>query len=152
MQIDIADLQSLYHLKKSDIRSTLKKVLSRLKKDAELSIVLVDDDKIKELHRLYLGINSATDVLTFPLDDLINDSKEKICGEIIVSVETAIKVASDMSSNIDAEIYLYLVHGILHLTGYDDKDTHMAKQMHDEEMKILNELGMAVDIDIDRGL
>jgi len=152
MQIDIADLQSLYHLKKSDIECTLKKVLGRLEKDAELSIVLVNDEKIKELHNLYLGENCATDVLTFPLDDETSDTKEKICGEIIISVETAINVASDMNSNVDSEIYLYLVHGILHLIGYDDKETHMAKQMHDEEKRILKELGMPVDIDINTGL
>ena len=148
MQIEIANLQRLYHLKKNDIKKIIKDILKDIGRDAELSIVFVDDKRMRELNESFLGKNTTTDVLAFPLGDLSNDENGKICGEIVVSVETAIEVAGKIGSDVTCEIYLYLIHGLLHLTGYDDKKKKMAEKMHNEERRILSGLGLEVDFDV----
>ncbi|MGR3317186.1 MAG: rRNA maturation RNase YbeY [Candidatus Anammoxibacter sp.] len=148
MQIEIANLQRLYNLKKNEIRKILRDTLKDSGKDAELSIVFVDDKKIKELNRSFLGKNNSTDVLAFPLGDFSKDENEKICGEIVVSVETAIEVANKIDGDVTCEIYLYLVHGLLHLMGYDDKAKKMAEKMHNEERRILSGFGLEVNFDV----
>ncbi|MGR3177878.1 MAG: rRNA maturation RNase YbeY [Candidatus Anammoxibacter sp.] len=148
MQIEIANLQRLYNIKKNDVKKILKAVLKDVGKDAELSIVFVDDKKIKELNKSFLGKNTSTDVLAFPLGDFSKDENEKVSGEIVVSVETAIEVAEKMNSDVTCEIYLYLVHGLLHLMGYDDKEKTMAGEMHDEERRILSGFGLEVSFDV----
>ncbi len=146
MQIEIADLQKFQKIKKSEIRNLLKKVLKDEGYDAELSVALVDDEKIKELNKKYLGKDYVTDVLAFHLDDDDDKSRGKICGEIIVSVQTAVSVAERLNSHVVSEVYLYLIHGILHLIGYDDKDDKLAEVMHKKEKDILAALGYAVSI------
>ncbi|MGR3219351.1 MAG: rRNA maturation RNase YbeY [Candidatus Anammoxibacter sp.] len=148
MQIEIANLQSLYNVKKNEIKKILKNVLKDVGKDAELSIVFVDDEKIKELNKSFLGKDTSTDVLAFYLGDSGKEEDGKICGEIVVSVETAIEVAGKINSDVTSEIYLYLVHGLLHLMGYDDKDKKMADKMHSEERRILSGFGWEVNFDV----
>ena len=144
MQIEITNLQSLYCLKENEIYDILQDIFKELGKEAGLSVVFVDDKKIMELNNSFLGKNNPTDVLAFSLDDSDKESFGNICGEIIVSVETAIRVAKEIRVNVDWEIYLYVVHGLLHLIGYDDKDSEMAEKMHNEEKRILSKYGIAV--------
>lgn len=145
MNIEIANIQQIYQLNEDEIQLIIKKILNDKKKDAELSIVFVDDEKIKELNNDYLGEDAPTDVLSFPLDDFDGKSNEKICGEIIISVETALHTAEKMNSVVESEIYLYVVHGLLHLIGYDDKTGKLADIMHGEEKRILSDLGFEVN-------
>lgn len=144
MQIEITNLQCLYCLKENEIHDILQDIFGELGKKADLSVVFVDDRKIMELNNSFLGENSPTDVLAFPLNDFDKESSGNICGEIIVSVETAIRVAKEIEVDVDWEIYLYIVHGVLHLIGYDDKDSKMAEKMHNEEKRILSKYGVTV--------
>ncbi len=146
MQIDIANLQNLYKINELDIKSVVKNVLKDESKEVELSVVFVDDEKIKELNNSYLGEDSTTDVLSFSLDEpeFETDCDDKICGEIIVSVETAINTAEKLKSETESELFLYVVHGLLHLMGYDDKDKVASEVMHEKERLILAELGYKV--------
>ena len=144
MQIEIANLQNIYKINEQDITTLLKKVLNDLKKDAELSVVFVDDKKIKELNNSYLGEDVPTDVLAFSLNDSEYDTIDEISGEIIVSVETAINTAEKLDTGVESELFLYLVHGLLHLVGYDDKDKTASDEMHEKERLILAELGYKV--------
>ena len=140
MIVEIANLQKHYRIKTSKIKRAVKEVLSKEGKDARLSIALVDNNEIKKLNEQYFESNEVTDVISFPL----SDNKNLLSGEIIVSVETAVDTAGKRNISIEGEIILYIVHGILHLLGYDDGNKRDARVMHEEESKILRELGYNV--------
>jgi len=138
--VEIANLQKHYGIKTSKIKRAVKEVLSKKGKDARLSIALVDNNEIKKLNERYFESNEVTDVISFPL----SDNKNLLSGEIIVSVETAVDTAGKRNISIEGEIILYIVHGILHLLGYDDGNKRDARVMHEEESKILRDLGYNV--------
>lgn len=83
----------------------------------EISVVLVSDRRMAELHRRFLGQAGPTDVITFQH------------GEIFISTETASRQARQFGNSLAAELRLYLVHGLLHLHGYDDKTARGAAEM-----------------------
>ncbi len=138
--VEIANLQKHYEINKSKIKKVVKVVLDKEVKSAKLSIAFVDNEEIKRLNERFLGSNEATDVIAFPL----NDKETILSGEIVISVETAVQVANRKNSNIEGEIILYLVHGILHLLGYNDDNKKNAKIMHKKESEILAVLGYNV--------
>lgn len=140
MKFEITDLQNHYKIKDSKIKDAVKRVLGEEGKDAKLSIALVDNNEIKKLNDRFLGINEVTDVIAFPL----NNNEYCINGEIIVSVEKAIEVTNTSRSSIEGEIILYILHGILHLLGYNDNNEKNAKIMHERESQILATLGYNV--------
>lgn len=86
---------------------------------ADLSISLVDDAAIAALNAAYLNHLGPTDVITFPLSA---PHSEPLAGEIVISVETAVREAACRGLDPTDELRLYLVHGLLHLCGYDDRD------------------------------
>ncbi len=138
--VEIANLQKHYEINKSKIRKVVKVVLNKEVKSAKLSIAFVDNEEIKRLNERFLGSNEVTDVIAFPL----NNKEDILSGEIVVSVETAVEVADRKKSNVEGEIILYLVHGILHLLGYNDNNKKNAKIMHEKESEILAFLGYNV--------
>ncbi len=105
-------------------------------KAVELSVALVDDDYIQELNRTYRHLDEPTDVLSFPMNE------EGLLGDVVISLERAEKQATDYGHSFEREVAFLLVHGILHLFGYDhDNDEERAK-MRDREEAILAGLGL----------
>ncbi|HHT9129349.1 MAG TPA: rRNA maturation RNase YbeY [Candidatus Brocadiaceae bacterium] len=139
MKLEITDLQKLQPINKDKIKKIIKSVLKVEKKDAELSVVFIDNKTIKQINNAFLGHNYATDVLSFAYNE--PSFKNSIKGEIIVSVEMASKLSRRYGYEIEGEIVLYLVHGLLHLLGYDDKRKKDAKKMHQREGSLLSTLG-----------
>jgi len=88
--------------------------------DAELSILLVDDSEIEELNRKYLNREGPTNVIAFPMQegDFAHISPQ-LLGDVVVSVDTARKEAETGGIHVDERLLELLVHGILHLVGYD---------------------------------
>ena len=140
MIVEIADLQKHYKIKNTIIKRAAKEVLGEKGKDAKLSIAFVDNDEIKKLNKRYFSSNEITDVIAFPL----NNHKSALNGEIVVSVETAVDTAAKENIDIEAEVILYVVHGLLHLLGYRDGNRKDAEIMHDKESSILKTLGYNV--------
>ena len=138
--VEIANLQTHYEIKSSNIKHAVKEVLRKEGRDARLSIVLVDNSRIKELNKQYFNSDEVTDVISFPL----SNNKNSLSGEVIVSVETAVDTAGKRNISVEGEIVLYILHGILHLLGYDDGNEGDARVMHEEESKILKTLGYNV--------
>ena len=138
--VEIANLQKHYEIKSSKIKHAVKEVLRKEGRDARLSIVLVDNSRIKELNKQYFNSDEVTDVISFPL----SNNKNSLSGEVIVSVETAVDTAGKRNISVEGEIVLYILHGILHLLGYDDGNEGDARVMHEEESKILKTLGYNV--------
>ncbi|HWM25845.1 MAG TPA: rRNA maturation RNase YbeY [Chthoniobacterales bacterium] len=90
-----------------------------------VSVVLVSDRRMAELHRRFLNVSGPTDVITFQH------------GEIFVSVETARNQARRFGSSLEHEIRLYIAHGLLHLHGFDDNDAAGAVEMERLQEKLV---------------
>jgi len=85
---------------------------------AELSVSFVDDGEMSELHRTYAGEDGPTDVLSFPMDEE-DESGRRIVGDVVIAPAVAVR---NQPENTAAELRLLLVHGILHVLGYDHED------------------------------
>jgi probable rRNA maturation factor len=91
-----------------------------------LAVLITDDDEVREMNRDFLGIDEPTDVLSFPdeADDfVVGMADEKLLGDIAVALPTAQRQADEAGLSLDAEVGHLLVHGILHLCGYDHVDS-----------------------------
>ena len=123
-----------------------------LEHDAEVSVLLVDDATIRELNSEYRGKDYATDVLSFPLEEetaegeepaVIGGPAERMLGDIVISVETAQKQASEYGHSVERELAFLTIHGLLHLLGHDhEQGEDAAKVMRSEEKRILEALGI----------
>jgi len=87
--------------------------------DAELSILLVDDATIRVLNRRHRGKDRPTDVLAFPVDERPVSNAPRILGDVVISLETALRQARSRSRPLLPEVRFLLAHGLLHLVGYD---------------------------------
>jgi probable rRNA maturation factor len=140
MKIFIKNLQKKRPVKNQQIiKHQVKKILkAQGLKNAFLSIVFVRDKKIRDLNKRFLNRNRSTDVLAF---DLRDKSKTKFSsslnGEIIISIDAAETNARYYKNSFQQEIKLYIIHGILHLLGYNDKKKYQIKVMRKKEKELL---------------
>ncbi|MBL8725109.1 MAG: rRNA maturation RNase YbeY [Planctomycetes bacterium] len=100
-----------------------------------VSLLLTDDAEIARLHAEFLGDATPTDVISFDLGD---------SAELVVSVETARRVARERGHRARDEVALYVVHGLLHVCGHDDHGVRARKRMRSAEQAVLAALGLAV--------
>ena len=98
-----------------------------------VEIIIVSDARIAAIHEQFMNIPGATDVITFEH------------GEIVISAETAKRNSQDFHQPIEHELALYVIHGLLHLNGYDDRAPADAKQMRELQEKILSACLQAVE-------
>jgi probable rRNA maturation factor len=124
------------------IHTTAKDILCLLNlPDCELSIVICDDEFIHPLNRDYRAKDKPTDVLSFSQREgefaLVEDN---VLGDVIISIETAKKQAVDKDHSLNQEMKILLVHGILHLLGYDHIEDDEAQAMQAKEREILIQL------------
>lgn len=112
-----------------------KVVVSILRKSGvrsgELSVIFAVDSEIKALNKKYRGKDRPTDVLSFPLGE------KGILGDIVISVERARAQAEAFGTSFKSEVELYIIHGALHLLGYDDETPAAAKAMRKKEKELL---------------
>lgn len=106
---------------------------------SELSIALVDTDEMAHLNTQYRGVEGPTDVLSFGCDDpCVAVSDEPITlGDVIIAPDVAGAQAADLGTTVEAELNLLLVHGILHLLGYDHDSDEDAAVMQAREAVLL---------------
>ncbi|HET6979756.1 MAG TPA: rRNA maturation RNase YbeY [Pyrinomonadaceae bacterium] len=102
------------------------------KNDSDATIAFVSDKRIRELNRQFRGIDKATDVLSFPAEEEAN------LGDVAVSVETAAIQAKENGLTLDQEIAQLILHGLLHLSGYDHETDN--GQMNRLELKLRRKL------------
>ena len=107
--------------------------------DAELSVLLVDDPQIHEINRDYLGHDYPTNVISFAMREGEGpEVQPDLLGDVVISVETAQRDACEADSSFEGELYFLLLHGILHLLGYDhERGSHAeALEMEAREREI----------------
>ncbi|TMA55844.1 MAG: rRNA maturation RNase YbeY [Deltaproteobacteria bacterium] len=116
---------------------------------AELSLALVTDPEIHDLNRRYRGKDRPTDVLSFPLADALQPS---LLGEVVISVETAARQAQRRGHSLPEELQTLLIHGVLHLLGYDHEVSRSeAIRMHRKEREVRAVLARVNEVKIDSG-
>lgn len=103
--------------------------------DLAVSLLLTDDREIAQLHAEFLQDATPTDVISFALDDT---------AELVVSVETAAREAAAGGHTLAAEVALYVVHGLLHVCGYDDLRVRDRARMRAAERAVMAQLQLAV--------
>jgi len=133
IRVDIKDMQKKIKVDRKFIRRVVRETLKREAKGGEVSIVLTDNEYIRELNLKYRSVDRATDVLAFPMD-------EEILGDIVISVEKAKEQALVYRKSLKNEVGRLVIHGILHLIGYDDSSRASLKKMHAREEEILKEI------------
>lgn len=105
----------------------------------ELSIAIVDDRAIRTLNKQYLNHDYETDVISFVLEE--DESTSRLDGQLIVSTDTASREAEQAGWSFQSELLLYVVHGTLHLVGYDDKSPEAVPEMRSAESEYMTRLG-----------
>jgi probable rRNA maturation factor len=120
-------------------RDALQRQCRRRLPLSEMSLALVGDRRMSDLHGQFMGIHGPTDVLSFPIDE--NARGEVTSGEVVVCVSEAKRQAKARKISPRVELLLYAVHGMLHLLGYDDRTARDFHAMHRTEDEILTRLG-----------
>jgi probable rRNA maturation factor len=105
-----------------------------------ISIAIVEDAEIRKLNRKFLNRRSNTDCLSFDLSETQSTGSPKTF-ELVVNGEMAVRQANLRGHSPQAELALYITHGLLHNLGFDDSSDSKAKKMHQMEDKILQQLG-----------
>lgn len=123
--------------------------LARVSLEAEVSLVLVDDQEIQRLNLEYRGIDAPTDVLSFAMLETGEEEPEilgvepgLLLGDVVISLETAVRQAEEYGHTLEREICFLAVHGILHLLGYDHQHPEETKVMRQAEETVLADLGL----------
>jgi probable rRNA maturation factor len=100
----------------------------------EIGVTFVDDEYIRDLNKKYRSCDSATDVLSFLLED-----NELLFGDIYISAEKAKEQAKEYNNPLEKEISLLVIHGILHILGFNDETVKDREKMRERENRYLNE-------------
>lgn len=137
-RIAIACPQGSVPIDRRRMRDIVRTVLEGERvEDAEISLAFVDNETIHHLNRRYLGHDEPTDVLSFPFSE---PNARRLAGELVIGAEVAKSQAEALGHDVQAELALYVIHGLLHLCGYDDKDASSAAEMRRRERHYLRKL------------
>lgn len=116
------------------------RVMSRLNiSKSEISILLINDQQIKKFNQKYRGIDTSTDVLSFLINEFNPETGLIMLGDILISVPTAKIQAESNGVGLDDEIHLLIVHGVLHLVGYDHRNDVEKNKMFLLQSQLLQE-------------
>ncbi len=135
MQVYVNTEDKAWKKYKIDFEKIANAAVLPIHKNAEVSITLIDDKQIHKLNKQYRGIDKPTNVLSFELGD------DVLLGDIFISLDTVKREAKVAGISVEEHTAHMIVHGMLHLQGYDHIKDKDAKVMEDKEIKILKKLG-----------
>src|SRR5438477_8078658 len=139
-RISVATPQEIVPVDRGRMREVARAVLEGEGiADYEISLAFVDNPTIHRLNQRYLGHDEPTDVLSFPLSE---PGAARLSGELVLGAEVARAQAAARGHDVQAELALYVIHGLLHLCGYDDHTPAEAGQMRARERRYLARLGL----------
>src|SRR6266516_6276396 len=139
-RISIATPQELVAINRARMRQIVRTVLEgEGVADAEISLAFVDNQTIHTLNKRYLDHDEPTDVLSFPLSE---PGARRLAGELVIGAEVAQAAALERGHDVQVELALYVIHGLLHLCGHDDHEPADAAAMRERERHYLGQLGL----------
>ncbi len=135
VKVIIKNLQNKVLLNPQRIKKAVLRALSLqgVSKPGEICILFVNNRQIREFNLIYSGRDCPTDVLSFET----SASKREILADIVVSTDAAVRNAKIFKTSPSYETYLYVIHGVLHLLGYDDKTAKQRNRMQKKAEDIL---------------
>ena len=140
MPISIENRQALFNIDLHRVRRNLKTLLKELHcDDREIGLLLVDDNQIQKLNNDYLNRNFPTNVISFAMTEgEFGNINPQLLGDIVISVETASRDALTGQIDLMDELDFLLIHGLLHLLGYNHEDTsaEKAREMNAREQEL----------------
>ncbi|MCP4716329.1 MAG: rRNA maturation RNase YbeY [Deltaproteobacteria bacterium] len=140
-KILIENQQSRIAIETPLIQQLASAILSALAlKNPEVSILLLDDQAIAGLNREYLNRSGPTDVISFPMhDEDFPDIQPQLLGDVVISAETAQRQARERGCSLNEELLFLLIHGVLHLRGYDhERSPEDEKVMQAKEQELFS--------------
>ena len=140
MVIHIEDRQSHHRTDKIEIEKKAKIILEALgMRDVELSVLIVDDDQMAQFNKTYLDRSGPTNVMAFPMrEGLFAEVNPNLLGDVVISLDTTCREAKTGNITNELRFDQLLIHGILHLLGFDhEKSNTDAKAMREKEEELL---------------
>lgn len=140
--IDVQNLQSVFPIDGIPLGQWAARALELLDRpDGELSVVVADNEQIRELNRAYLDRDRPTNVISFPQQEGEGPGGDHL-GDVVISIETAHHEAQDAGMRLDERMLELLVHGICHLAGYNHEGVsdEMTRQMEEVEESLCREI------------
>jgi probable rRNA maturation factor len=136
--ISLKNFNKKHSLNEKFLKGIASDILKGLKKEkTSLEVVFLSDPAIKKINKKYKNRNRPTDVLSFDLGT---------CGHILISSDTALKNSKIFHTSFEKELVLYVIHGILHLFGYEDYAPLQKKRMSKKENLILEKICWKIDL------
>jgi probable rRNA maturation factor len=126
IEINVMDLRKFGNKAAALCLQLFSKTRTQLDTLSDVSILIVSDRRMASLHRRFMSRSGATDVITFQH------------GEIFISADTAVRNARRFGNSLGGELRLYIVHGLLHLHGFEDRNATSATKMRAAEQKLLS--------------
>lgn len=140
IRVSISSPQELLEIPYARLKEIARTVLEgEGRKEAKISLAFVDNPTIHRINKQFLHHDEPTDVITFPLS---GEGAKTLEGELVIGVEVALEQAKDHGHDVHDELGLYVIHGLLHLCGFDDRTTEAEREMRRAERYYLDELGM----------
>jgi len=139
--IDFSNENEKFNFEEEKISDFIKNVLNneyKSEKDIYVSILVTDNEEIQVINREYRDKDMPTDVISFAYNETENEGFYDVLGDIIISYDKVIEQAEEYGHSVEREFYYVLIHGILHLLGYDHIDEEDKKEMREKEEEILN--------------
>lgn len=130
------------------LRRLAAEVLSQeeAKGETELSLIITDDEAIRELNRRFRGVDAPTDVLAFGTETeehfVSAPERPPYLGDVVISYQRALAQAEELGHAVAEELKLLVIHGILHLLGYDHQEEDAARKMREREERIWSDSQM----------
>lgn len=138
--IEVVNRQRKLKIDSQDFLRFAERAIEKIPEAAEqsLTIAFVSDKKMRELNGFFRGVKKTTDVLSFHTDEDEFQANENYLGDIVISLEQAARQASENNLELETEIKQLILHGILHLCGYDHETDD--GEMNRKEIKLRDKL------------
>ena len=142
MTVSIRNIQKKQEINTSRFRRSVKRLLRQLDiEDHEISVLIVDDEQIMKINRDYLHRDRPTNVISFGMKEgFSGDIHPEILGDIVISAETALRDASAAGLPFSDEMDFLLIHGLLHLMGYNHTTKEETQKMRHLEEELFYRL------------
>jgi probable rRNA maturation factor len=138
MTVSIRNIQKKQKVNTSRFRRSLKRLLKELDiENHEISVLIVDDEQIRKINRDYLNRDRSTNVISFAMTEGFSGNiHPEILGDIVISAETALRDALAAGLQFGDEMEFLLIHGLLHLIGYNHENTKETRRMKKMEQEL----------------